>query len=158
MEQELGVNLGLDVDALGSDPRKKARVCVTTAAGFTRGTGAPTLTEGCTTVGALEREVDRLKQELDDVVAAAREALPDGARSAAEATPAAEAPTVPEKVAHIDTSLSVADVMTRQVRTVGRNDALSLADELMKAGSFRHVVVIGDEGGAVRGKLQEHRG
>jgi CBS domain-containing protein len=42
----------------------------------------------------------------------------------------------------------VADVMTRDVRTLGPNDRLALADELMKQGRFRHVVVV-DEGRVV---------
>ena len=36
--------------------------------------------------------------------------------------------------------------MTREVKTVGRNDQLSVADDLMKAGRFRHVVVVEEDG------------
>jgi CBS domain-containing protein len=38
----------------------------------------------------------------------------------------------------------VADVMTRDVHTLGPNDRLALAEELMKQGRFRHVVVVDD--------------
>jgi CBS domain-containing membrane protein len=50
---------------------------------------------------------------------------------------------------------SVADLMTRDVRTVGANDPVAAAKALMDSGGFRHVVVV-DEEGAIEGVLS-HR-
>ena len=41
-----------------------------------------------------------------------------------------------------NSGLLVRDIMQTDVRTVGRNDTLSLADELMKEGTLRHLPVI----------------
>jgi len=46
--------------------------------------------------------------------------------------------------------LRVRDVMSRPVRAVGRNDHLSLADELMERGRIRHLPVL-DEDGKIAG-------
>jgi CBS domain-containing membrane protein len=43
-------------------------------------------------------------------------------------------------------ALRVRDVMSQPVRTVGRNDRLSLADELMERGRIRHLPVLDDDG------------
>jgi len=42
--------------------------------------------------------------------------------------------------------LRVRDVMSQPVRTVGRNDKLSLADSLMAGGRIRHLPVLDEEG------------
>jgi CBS domain-containing membrane protein len=44
----------------------------------------------------------------------------------------------------------VADVMSRQVRTLGRNDVLKLADDVMQMARIRHLPVL-DEDGALAG-------
>jgi CBS domain-containing membrane protein len=46
--------------------------------------------------------------------------------------------------------------MSRDVKTMHRNDKLSLADELMKVGGFRHVVVVEDDDSEVVG-IVSHR-
>jgi CBS domain-containing protein len=43
---------------------------------------------------------------------------------------------------------------SREVRTVGRNDKLSVADELMRLGRFRHAVVL-DEPKSVSGVVSQ---
>ena len=47
---------------------------------------------------------------------------------------------------HESTELLVQDLMTTDVFTVDRNEALLTADRMMKLGRIRHVVVLGDEG------------
>jgi CBS domain-containing protein len=97
--------------------------------------------------------VERLKQELDEALAEGRARL---AGSKAAAAPKAEASARAEGAQHIpalDTKLRVADVMTREVRTLGPNDQLSLAEELMQQGRFRHVVVV--DAGRVVGVLSQ---
>jgi CBS domain-containing protein len=42
--------------------------------------------------------------------------------------------------------LRVRDAMSAPVRTVGRNDRLSLADELMERGRIRHLPVLDEDG------------
>ncbi len=144
-------NLTLDIDQEtgGREPsRPTARIAVGDAWGFTRHGGAAIVTRDCTSYAALEREVARLGQELDAALSEARVHFEGTAPATAAAkatsvgTPAAAAPE--RQVAVLDTSLRVADVMTRDVRTLGPNDRLALADELMKQGRFRHVVVVNE--------------
>jgi CBS domain-containing protein len=45
--------------------------------------------------------------------------------------------------------LRVRDVMTRDPKTLGRNDQLSLADDLMKQERIRHLPVLDEDGGLV---------
>jgi acetoin utilization protein AcuB len=136
-------NLALDLDpGAGSGGKPAARIAVAEAWGFTRHGGAAIVTRDCTSAAALEREVARLKSELDAALEEGR------ARLAGEKTPAAKAGAAPaaapaaQPLAALDSKLRVRDVMTREVRTLGPNDPL--ADELMKQGRFRHVVVVDD--------------
>jgi CBS domain-containing protein len=50
--------------------------------------------------------------------------------------------------------LSVADIMSRDVNTLGRNDKLSIADDIMKQGRIRHMPVL-DADGVVCGVLSQ---
>jgi CBS domain-containing protein len=143
-------NIELDVDRAGSrNGGEVARLVAARACGFTRDGGTPTLSEDCPTYAALEAEGQRLKGEIDAALEAAR------AHFAGSEAPEAEPRAVrrPEMRAapkpRLDTDLAVRDVMTRNVRTVNRNDRLSVADELMKLGGFRHIVVVDDAGAVV---------
>lgn len=137
MTRESNIELNID--------RKAARLIMVRACGFTRDGGTPTLTDDCATYAALENEAQRLKREIDDALTGARAHFQGQATAgaAAEKKPAVAAAAAKP---HIDTDLKVSDVMTREVRTVNRNDRLSVADELMKLGGFRHVVVLDDAG------------
>jgi CBS domain-containing protein len=42
--------------------------------------------------------------------------------------------------------LRVSDIMTKDVITLNRNDTLTTADDLMRIGRIRHLVVVHDEG------------
>jgi CBS domain-containing membrane protein len=44
------------------------------------------------------------------------------------------------------TMLTVRDLMTTAVKTLGRNDQVSVADDLMRAGRIRHLPVLDEEG------------
>jgi CBS domain-containing protein len=145
-------NLMLDLEA-GTRPGEKAavRVAVAEAWGFTRHGGGAVVTRDCTSVAALEREVERLKHELDA-------ALDEGrARLAGKAPAAPKAASVraqgAQRIPALDTKLRVGDVMTREVRSLGPNDQLALADELMKQGRFRHMLVV--DAGRVVGVLSQ---
>ncbi len=61
---------------------------------------------------------------------------------------------LPSKAGALETALRVGDVMTREVKTVQRNDRISVAEELMKVGRFRHVVVL-DEDDRVAGVISQ---
>jgi CBS domain-containing membrane protein len=145
MSQETSLELDLDRVGTGSQTQDIARVFVSHARAFTRHTGAPTLTDDCTSFAAFEREVVRLRSELDAALEAARAHFEGRKATAAPQTPEREAEAAPPP-ARIDLGLSVEDVMTRDVKTVGPNDQLSLVDELMKVGHFRHVVVREEDG------------
>ena len=139
-------NLTLDLDAgTRAGEKAAARIAVAEAWGFTRHGGGAIVTRDCTSAAALEREVERLKQELDAALAEGRARLAGKAPAAPKAASAGEAA---QRIPSLDTKLRVADVMSREVRSLGPNDQLSLADELMKQGRFRHVVVV-DEGRVV---------
>jgi CBS domain-containing protein len=47
------------------------------------------------------------------------------------------------------TGARVRDLMTRQVATLGRNDKLAIADEIMRQERIRHLVVLDDDGQVV---------
>jgi acetoin utilization protein AcuB len=49
---------------------------------------------------------------------------------------------------------SVGDVMSREPRTVGRNDRLAIADDLMNAERIRHLLVL-DDAGKLTGVLSQ---
>jgi acetoin utilization protein AcuB len=124
----------------------KARIAVGEAWAFTRHGGAPVVSRDCATLAALEREVARLQGELAEALAEARERL--GGGGAGQAKPAraggaAQGPAA-RRLPALDAGLRVSDVMTREVRTLAPNDRLSVADELMKQGRFRHVVIVED--------------
>jgi len=141
-------SLDFELDQVGRDEHAKdvARVFVSHARAFTRHTGAPILTSDCVSLEAFEREVDRLKDELDDAVDAARTHFEGSAPPRVSPEPAPPPPEPASERTYVDLGLRVEDVMTRDVKTVGRNDQLSLVDELMKVGHFRHVVVLEDDG------------
>ena len=142
-------NLGLDVDfvRVGSARGRVARVCVVAACGYTRDAGDPTITADCASPAELELEVERLRGELDEILAHARKAL--GAGLGGESAAEAAAPKQPgsSDKPRIASDLTAGDVMTRDVKTVDRNDRLSVADELMQVGRFRHTVVLDEDGG-----------
>lgn len=52
------------------------------------------------------------------------------------------------------TQLHVRDIMTKKVKTIDRNDNLGTADDIMRLGRFRHIVVV-DEDGALAGVLSQ---
>ncbi len=138
-------NLDLDLDQNGDD--RIARVMIAEACGYTR-QGAPTITIDCDSPRSLQREIDRLKAELDDIAARAQAALTDGPQPAPQPTQESARQDKPSSAKpHLDADLLVGDLMTREVKTVRRNDRVSVADELMKVGRFRHVVVLDDDGG-----------
>lgn len=156
MEREINIDVNIDCASAHDDRRDAARLILVRARGFTRDGGAPTITNDCTGYPALESEAQRLKTEIDDALARAR--VHFEGRKAEDVVAERRSPTRSEKAAarpHFETGLKVRDVMTRDVRTVNLNDRLSVADELMKLGGFRHVVVIDDAGtvtGVVSGR------
>ena len=140
-------NLTLDLDAgTRAGEKAAARIAVAEAWGFTRHGGGAIVTRDCTSAAALEREVERLKLELDAALAEGRARLAGQAYAAPKA--ASTKVAAAQRIPSLDTKLRVADVMSREVRSLGPNDQLALADELMKQGRFRQVVVV-DEGRVV---------
>ncbi len=149
-ERTLDLDVGAETGKQGKKPY--TRVMVASAYGFTRDGGGPTLMPPCSSVADFDREIDRLEGELVELRERGRAELEGRAPELAE--PAAGTPATSEPAARLDTDLRVGDVMTRDVKTLGRNDRLSLADELMKMGRFRHVVVL-DEDDEVAGVVSQ---
>ena len=141
-------NLQIDIDEAGlrGSGNSIARIAVVEAHSFTRSGAAPTITADCTDFHSLELEVDRLKKELDTASATAKSHY-QAVRQEQGAAIAERRRTVVGRSVKpcLEAELSVGDVMTTDVKTVGRNDRLSLADELMRLGHFRHVVVLGEQ-------------
>ena len=147
----LDTNLALNIDTLagGDKPRTVARVAVVSVAGYLRDGSAPVITRDCVTQRELTREVQRLKNELDDALAQAEEHFA-GER---QATRRQRLATSEERAGgdtgaakpKISADLKVADVMTRAVETIHRNDPLSAAEALMADGRCRHVLVVDEQ-------------
>jgi CBS domain-containing protein len=139
---EISLDLDLDTEHRGTAIEPIARVAVIASRGLTRDGGAPTITADCRSLVVLEREVERLRAELASVL---ERAAAHFGQAPASAAPALEAPAAPAGKPHLAAEFRVADVMTRDVQTVGPNDPASLADDLMRRGRFRHVVVRGSD-------------
>lgn len=150
-------NLALDIaqQADSPEPGLVARVYVELACSFLKDGGAPTITADCHSLPEFEHEIARLKTECDHILreASARfrqvggsvaEPVDREAGAGAQAS-AVSAPATGKTPVRLDKGLRVEDRMTRDVRTLRRNDKLSIADELMKVGKFRHVVVLEDD-------------
>jgi CBS domain-containing protein len=158
------INLALDVID-GADGPRLTRVCLEMACSYTKGQGAPTLTADCDSLDDFEREIVRLKEECDELLKRARNAFGDeleggspGIEAEETVSPITSKARQPaNKLAlRIRDDLRVEDEMTRDVKTMHRNDHLSVSDELMKIGGFRHVVVVEDESDEVVGVVS-HR-
>ena len=137
-----------------------ATVYLATVCSYLRASGAPTLTLECTSFSELEREVTRLKAECDAILEEAAQRFAATGDQAAEGEQADRARDATQASAarvkaplKLDEQLRVEDRMTRDVKTLHRNDKLSIADELMKVGKFRHVVVV--EKGEIAGIVSQ---
>jgi CBS domain-containing membrane protein len=170
------LNLALDIRETssskmgGASPATVARIYLSVACSYMKDGGAPTITEDCTTFSDLEREVFRIRSECDAILAQARSRFADGKSSdEARAEPVAQEESPPQPsdlregaadvgkpIMKIAEHLQVADVMTCGPKTMRRNDKLSIADDLMKVGKFRHVVVLDDDSDDVVG-IVSHR-
>ena len=144
-------NVELDTISITTGNRVEdfARLKLSRACGYTPDGSAPILTRDASSYAQFEAEARRLKDEIDDALSAAANYFEKGtgnrtqkARSNFKALHAGQETAKPR----IDTSLRVDDVMSRNIRTVNANDRLSIADELMRLGRHRHVVVIDDDG------------
>jgi CBS domain-containing membrane protein len=141
-------NLNLDVDFDQSlNGNAVARISVPIACSYVGGSGAPTLSEDCESYATFEREVARLKRELDGALEKVGERF--GPSKAQVPAPSASPDVEGAGMSALVSEWRVADLMTRDVRTVGLMDELSVADELMKVGRFRHVVVVDDSSAVV---------
>lgn len=139
------------------------RVYMGGACSYLKDGGAPTLTAGCSSLAEFQLEVDRLKAECDAILEEAR-----GHFGATSPAPTAQ-PDLPVEarrtssgdgatertLKYLRSEFCVGDCMTRDVKTVQRNQKLSIVDELMKVGGFRHVVVL-DEDDEIAGVIS-HR-
>lgn len=140
---EKNLELDVDTEGRGESAERVARVAVAASRAFTRHSGAPVLTSDCPNWTSLKREVERLKGELDEALDEAKAAFGEEGDSAPQRQP--EVPQAASAKTTLPTDLTVADVMSRDVRTLGPNDPVSVADELMRQGRFRHVVVVEDD-------------
>lgn len=150
-------SLGLDIETLGYGGRSErlARVAVVGTRGCTRDGSAVTITRDCRTPAALAREVARIRAELDRVLEEGTAAL--GGAPEVPATPPGGADseaTAKRSRPQLEADAVVADLMTREVRSIAPNDPLARAKAAMDAGRFRHVVVL-DEQGELVGVLSQ---
>jgi CBS domain-containing membrane protein len=157
--EERSLDLGLDRTSRGDQVLQVARIAVVGTKGFTRDGSGPTITADCQSPAALEREVARLHGELDDALERGRKLL-DGEARAAASRRTARARQESQEAAHerarpsLSVPWTVADLMTRAVRTIGPNEPVAAAKQVMEAGGFRHLVVVGEDG-AIEGVLSQ---
>jgi len=149
-------SLGLDVETLGYGGRSErlARVAVVGTRGCTRDGSAMTITRDCHTPAALTAEVDRIRAELDRALEEGTAALGDPEIPASAPGAAQAEATRDGGRPGLEVDAVVADLMTREVRSVAPNDPLATAKAAMDAGHFRHVVVL-DEQGELVGVLSQ---
>ena len=155
MSQAEETNLALDIDWEGPEDERVsiARVCVQHSNAVTRDGSRVTISKNCTGIRAFEKEVERLNGELAELSAQAHEYF-EGTRPKTKKKAGSKSrDTHPEALLRPD--LLVSDAMSRDVKTLDRNDSLSLAQELMQKERFRHVVVV-DEDAKVAGVIS-HR-
>jgi CBS domain-containing protein len=157
--EERSLDLDLERTGRAEKAHPVARVVVVGTKGFTRDGSNATITVDCESPAALEREIGRLHAELDDALERARASLNGKTRSAAKRAPkgahGAGAAGAAERVRpRLSLPWKVADLMTREVRTVGANEPVAAAKQVMDAGGFRHLVVVGDDG-AIEGVLSQ---
>lgn len=128
-----------------------ARVFVDSACSYLKDGGAPVISLDCGSIGEFETEAERLKNEIDGILDEARRRF--GGRDV-EAPGKAKKPSerdedrpngASEPSLSIHDDLRVRDRMTRDVETLKPNDKVLMADELMEAGNFRHVVVVNEQ-------------
>ena len=142
-------NLALDIDWTGANETRTnvARISVVRSQAVTRDGTAPIISSDCTSYSSVAHEVERLKAELDELSAQAHDYFEGRTRAKRSKTRRKSSQTAtPAEKAHVNAELSVRDVMTRDVKTLHRNERLSLAEELMDKERFRHVVVVDDQG------------
>ena len=150
MSNEKNLDLDIEHRDVAEDTNAIVRIAVATVSGFTRTGSAPTISLDCTNLRTLEKEVARLKGELDrclqqgDAVFSGRRATA-ASRDADDHASAAAVETATPKPS-LESGLSVQDVMTRELQTLRRNDPLVEAEKIMRAGHLRHVLVLEDDG------------
>ena len=159
MQRDKSLDVDLETIGYGEKAQQVARIAVVGVEGCTRDGRASTITADCRSSASLEREVDRLREELADALARGAVALGGEAAERSPATRSRERvgaePAPTRVVLQLPAGATVADVMTREVKTVSANDTLETAKALMDAGGFRHLVAV-DAENAVEGVLS-HR-
>ena len=142
-------NFALDFDpGTKSKDQASARIFVETAVSYLKDGGALVLTRDCTSEAMLREEIERLRGELSVLEEEGKNLFAGKleSRSAEAAQPVgtdnASVDSQPKTPLVIDQDLTVADRMTRQVITVDRNQMLAEADAKLRAGGFRHLVVV----------------
>jgi CBS domain-containing membrane protein len=157
-------NLALDFET-GSKKSDAsiARIYVETAMSFLKSNGETVITTNCDGEDALRAEVARLTRELarlEEEGVRLFAGLPgDVASDAARKQDAVEEPAAPASKTpiQIDRLLKVADCMTHPVTSVLRNQMLVEADARLRAGKFRHLVVLDDDAIEVVGILSQRQ-
>jgi CBS domain-containing membrane protein len=149
-EEKIMSDANLDLDVDGADSTSGARVKVSSVWSFTRHEGDPVISRECSSYAEIDREISRLELELEDVRQRAAQHFGEagaGTQPVADETQEGSAEQARGRMASLVDLIEgarVRDLMTKEVRTVAPNDHLSLADEMMRAGRFRHLVVCDD--------------
>jgi CBS domain-containing membrane protein len=132
--EERSLDLDLDHTGRGEQERQVARIAVVGPTGLTRDGSVATITADCRSASALER---------------AGSGRPARRKAAAAANGNTE-----RARPQLSVPWTVADLMTRDVHTVGPNEPAAAAKKRMDDGGFRHLVVVGEDG-AIEGVLSQ---
>ena len=138
-------NLELDIDR--ESAASGVRVKVASVWSFTRSEGDPVITRECSSYAELDREVSRLEKELEETRRAGAEHFGSAVETESDVASDVKDASKGRRMASLVDVVEgarVRDLMTTDVQTVTPNDRLSLADEMMRAGRFRHLVVCED--------------
>lgn len=162
------LNLELDFVPARNDGSKGhrdaiARVYLNLACGYLKNGGQPTITADCASFEEFGREVARLKHECDAVLAEGSERFhpsrqpgePSAPRRMRTSPAEPITPAASKTPIRLEQDLRVSDRMTRDVQKLDPNDKLAVAEELMKTGNFRHLVVVEDGGDEIVGVVSQ---
>jgi CBS domain-containing membrane protein len=155
MTHNLTLELNFDEGDLEKDRASLARIYVSVASSYLKDDGSTVISADCESLERLGAEAERLKEEIDSIVARAGERFAGRAEPEVDEPASGAAPAGTKRRLELGEDLFVRDCMTSPVCTVDPCRMLSEANEIFHNGNFRHLVVLDDDSQEVVGVLSQ---